>query len=88
MNSTHWQKAIDELQEVKRENLNLSTVIATLNEHQSRSQENQRQFDSRLEEERARYRQLQLELNHWKARYIQQLGSHMEIPTASEFSCL
>ena len=88
MNSTHWQKALDELQAVKRENLNLSTVIVTLNEHQSRSQENQRQFDSLLEGERARYRQLQLELNHWKARYIQQLGSQMEIPTASEFSCL
>lgn len=70
-----------------KKNSELSSVITTLNEQQSRSQESQRQFESRLEEERGRYNLLQLELNHWKARYTQMVGYQMEIPTASECLC-
>ena len=87
VSSTRWQKALDELQELRKRNSKLVSVIATLNEQQSRSLESQRQLDSKLEEEKARYSRLHLELNHWKARYIQMLGCQMEIPTGSEFVC-
>ena len=85
-NSTRWQNTLHELQEVTKKNSELSSVITTLNEQQSRSQESQRQFESRLEEERGRYNLLQLELYHWKAQYTQMVGYQMEIPTASECS--
>ena len=85
VNATRWQNALDELKELRQTNAERENVIATLNEEQTRSQESQRQFDSKMEEEQERYHKLELEMNRWKALYIKRLGSQLEIPIGSEF---